>query len=57
MHGWSEQLLAMTQQSSDTVLALHSTLRAEHGWVKMGDVYNALVYLRDKHSRKLGPAE
>jgi hypothetical protein len=45
---WLKQLLRLTRRKSDTVLALYGALKKQHPWMKLGDVYSALVYLRDK---------
>ncbi len=45
---WLKQLLGLTRRKSDTVLALYGALKKQHPWMKLGDVYSALVYLRDK---------
>lgn len=33
-----------------TVTALHAAVRQEYSWVRLGDIYSALVYLRDKYA-------
>ncbi len=45
---WLKQLVRLTRRKSDTVLALYGALKKQHPWMKLGDVYSALVYLRDK---------
>ena len=50
---WLAQLLGLMQHGKrDTVLALHDALKRQHAWVKLGDVYSALVYLRDELLRR-----
>jgi hypothetical protein len=55
---WLQQLLQLVNQSesevqpgSGTVPALHGILKQQHEWLRLGQVYNALVYLREKHHR------
>jgi hypothetical protein len=51
LEGWLQQLRELALGGDgDTVLALFSALKAQHSWVRLGDVYSALVYLRDGHS-------
>jgi hypothetical protein len=40
----------------DTVLALFNALRAQHSWARLGDVYSALVRLREMHMRQVEAA-
>ena len=50
---WLMQLLGLMQHGQrDTVLALHDALKRQHAWMKLGDVYSALVYLRDELLRR-----
>ncbi len=51
---WLRQLLRLTRSKRDTVLALHGALKRQHPWMKLGDVYSALVYLRDELLRRGG---
>jgi hypothetical protein len=48
---WLRQLLTLSrsEQGSSTVLELHGALRERHAWLKLGDVYSALVALRDRY--------
>lgn len=48
---WLRQLLQLTrsEEGNSTVLELHKALKERHQWLKMGDVYNALVALRDRY--------
>ncbi len=32
----------------DSVLVLYGQIQRQRPWIKLGDVYNALVYLREK---------
>jgi hypothetical protein len=48
LQSWLGQLLQLTASGeNDTVLALHGALKQEHSWLSLGDVFSALVYLRD----------
>jgi hypothetical protein len=48
---WLRQLLALSAQpGSDTVVALHRSLREDHSWLRLSDVYSALLYLRQKYA-------
>jgi hypothetical protein len=50
LDGWLRQLRELAQSGdSDTVLALYSALKARHAWARLGDVYSALVHLRERH--------
>jgi hypothetical protein len=60
---WLQQLLQLVTQTesemganSGTVLALHSTLKQQHQWLRLGQVYNALVYLRENYKSLEGAA-
>jgi hypothetical protein len=47
---WLKQLLALSVQAgSNTVVALHHSLRDDHSWLRLSDVYSALLYLRHKY--------
>jgi hypothetical protein len=47
---WLRQLREVALRGDgDTVLALFSALRAQHPWVRLSDVYSALVQLRGMH--------
>jgi hypothetical protein len=48
---WLRQLLTLSrgEQGSSTVLELHAALVAQHSWLKLGDVYSALVALRARY--------
>jgi hypothetical protein len=51
LEGWLRQLRALAVSGDgDTVLALYKALEAQHSWVRMRDVYSALVSLRESHS-------
>ncbi len=49
---WLQQLLQLydTQQagSGSTVSALHGSLKKKHSWLRLGDVYSALLYLKGR---------
>jgi hypothetical protein len=50
LEGWLRQLRALAVSGDgDTVLALYQTMKAQHSWVRMRDVYSALVSLRESH--------
>ncbi len=54
LDGWLQQLRDLVLSGdSDTVLALYTALKAQHSWAQLGDVYSALVGLRDRYSRQL----
>jgi hypothetical protein len=45
---WLRQLRELALNGdSDTVLALYSAMKERHAWVRLRDVYSALVHLRD----------
>jgi hypothetical protein len=47
---WLKQLLALSvHPGSNTVAALHRSLRDDHSWLRLSDVYSALLYLRQKY--------
>jgi hypothetical protein len=55
LEAWLQQLLDIISQrdaemgaNSGTVVALHKNLKEQHQWLRLGQVYNALVYLREK---------
>ncbi len=46
---WLQQLRELVQSGdSATVLVLYNALKAQHGWVRMRDVFSALVHLRER---------
>ncbi len=52
---WLRQLLTLSAQpGSDTVVALHRSLRADHSWLRLSDVYSVLLYLRQKYAAARG---
>lgn len=50
VEAWLQQLLQLydSQQGSGTVSALHGSLKQKHSWLRLGDVYSALLYLKDR---------
>jgi hypothetical protein len=48
---WLKQLLALSrsEQGNSTVLELHAALVAQHSWLRLSDVYSALVALRERY--------
>jgi hypothetical protein len=51
LEGWLRQLRALAVSGDgDTVHALYQAIKAQHSWVRMRDVYSALVSLRESHS-------
>jgi hypothetical protein len=54
---WLRQLLELSRRErGSTVLALYKALRAQHAWLRLGDVYSALVALRERRGRAQGGA-
>jgi hypothetical protein len=53
MDQWMQQLLEWTSSGKgDTVVMLYEQIQQQQSWIKLGDVYNALVYLREKYGGK-----
>jgi hypothetical protein len=56
LQGWLAQLMVLTASGeNNTVQALYQVLKREHSWVGLGDVFSALVYLRETY-RELAAA-
>ncbi len=57
VEAWLQQLLQLydSQQGSGTVSALHGSLKEQHSWLRLGDVYSALLYLKSKSKRREAP--
>jgi hypothetical protein len=50
IESWLRRLLELSAQpGSNTVAALHSSMRSAHYWLRLSDVYSALLYLRQKY--------
>jgi hypothetical protein len=54
VEAWLQQLLRLydSQQGSATVSALYGSLKQQHGWLRLGDVYSALLYLKSRSKRQ-----
>jgi hypothetical protein len=61
LEAWLQQLLQLVTQTesesganSGTVATLHGILKQQHEWLRLGQVYNALVYLRENYKSLQG---